>query len=146
MAEQQTQTLASHRRFIPAWHFFALPVLIINVFVVGVYFGKNPSLANGWAVVVSIALAIGIFLSRDMPLRAQDSVIRLEERIRLERLLPADLRGRVGELKPSQLIELRFAPDDEVPELTRRVLGGELSSSGDIKKAIRNWRSDHLRV
>jgi hypothetical protein len=146
MAEQQTQTLASHRRFIPAWHFFALPVLIINVFVVGVNFGKNPTTANAWAVVVAIALAIGIALSRNMPLRAQDRVIRLEERIRLERLLPADLRGRLGDLTTGQLIELRFAPDDEVPELTRRVLGGELTTRGDIKKAIRNWRGDHLRV
>jgi len=33
MAER-TQTLASHRRFIPAFHFFALPILLINVFVV----------------------------------------------------------------------------------------------------------------
>jgi hypothetical protein len=146
MAEQQTQTLASHRRFIPAWHFFALPVLIINVFVVGVNFGKNPTMANAWTVVVAIALAIGIALSRNMPLRAQDRVIRLEERIRLERLLPADLRGRLSDLTTGQLIELRFAPDDEVPELTRRVLGGELTTRGDIKKAIRNWRGDHLRV
>jgi hypothetical protein len=121
-------------------------VLIINVFVVGVNFGKNPTTANAWAVVVAIALAIGIALSRNMPLRAQDRVIRLEERIRLERLLPADLRGRLGDLTTGQLIELRFAPDDEVPELTRRVLGGELTTRGDIKKAIRNWRGDHLRV
>jgi uncharacterized membrane protein len=146
MAEQQTQTLASHRRFIPAWHFFALPVLIVNVFVVGVNFGKNPSLANAWALAVAVALVLGVWVSRQMPLRAQDRVIRLEERIRLERLLPADLRGRLGDLTTGQLIELRFAPDDEVPELTRRVLGGELTTRGDIKKAIRNWRGDHLRV
>jgi hypothetical protein len=146
MAELQTQTLTSHRRFIPMWHFFALPVLIINVFVVGVHFGENPSLPNAWVLAVALALVIGVWQSRQMPLRAQDRVIRLEERIRLERLLPADLGERIGELTPGQLIELRFAPDDEVPELTRRVLGGELTSRGDIKGAIRNWRGDHLRV
>jgi hypothetical protein len=145
MAEQ-TQTLGTHRRFIPAWHFFALPVLIINVFVVGLKFGRDLSLSNAWPVIVAIALAIGIVLSRTMPLRAQDRIIRLEERIRLERLVPADLRGRVGELTPDQLIALRFAPDDEVPELTRRVLGGELQTRADIKGAVKNWRGDHLRV
>jgi hypothetical protein len=145
MAEQD-QTLASHRRFIPMWHFFALPVLIINVFVTGVYFGKNPSLTNAWAMAVAIALVIGVFVSRAMPLRAQDRIIRLEERLRLERLLPADLRARMGELTPTQLIGLRFAPDDEVPELARRVLAGELQTRGEIKGAIRNWRSDNLRV
>ena len=142
----QSQTLASHRRWIPMWHFFAIPVLVANVVVVAVRFARDPLLINGWAVVVAIALLIGIFLSRSMPLRAQDRIIRLEERSRLERLLPGDLRGRVGELTPSQLVAIRFAPDDEVPDLTRRALSGELKSQGDIKRAIRNWRSDHLRV
>lgn len=142
----QSQTLATHRRWIPLWHFFAIPVLVANVVVVAISFARDPRFINGWALVVAIALLIGILLSRTMPLRAQDRIIRLEERSRLERVLPADLRGRVGELTPSQLVAIRFAPDDEVPELTRRALSGELKSQGDIKRAIRNWRSDHLRV
>src|ERR1700682_5809282 len=100
----QTQTLATHRRWIQMWHFFAIPVL----------------LSNGWAVIEAIALLIEVFLSRAMPLRAQDRIIRLEERARLERVLPSDLRGRVGELTETQLIAIRFAPDDEVPDLARR--------------------------
>ena len=142
----QAQTLATHRRWIPMWHFFAIPVLVANVIVVATHFARDPQLINGWAVIVAIALLVGILLSRTMPLRAQDRIIRLEERSRLERVLPSDLRGRVGELTPSQLVAIRFAPDDEVPELTRRALSGELKSQGDIKRAIRNWRSDHLRV
>jgi hypothetical protein len=142
----QSQTLATHRRWIPLWHFFAIPVLVANVIVVATRFARDPRLINGWAVVVAIALLIGIFLSRSMPLRAQDRIIRLEERSRLERVLPSDLRDRVGELTASQLVAIRFAPDDEVPELTRRALSGELKSQSDIKRAIRNWRSDHLRV
>jgi hypothetical protein len=142
----QNQSFASHRRWIPMWHFFALPVLIINVFVVAIDYVRDPRLINGWAVIVAVALAVGIFVSRSMPLRAQDRIIRLEERARLERVLPSDLRGRVGELTPSQLIAIRFADDDEVPDLTRRTLNGELKSQGDIKRAIRNWRADTLRV
>ena len=145
MAEQ-SQTYASHRRFIPIWHFFALPVLAINAVVAAVQFVRDPRPITAWGVVVAVALALAIFISRSMPLRAQDRIIRFEERTRLERLLPSDLRGRIGELKASQLIALRFAPDDEVPELTRRALSGELKNQGDIKKAIHNWRSDHLRV
>jgi len=145
MAER-TQTLASHRRFIPAFHFFALPILLINVFVVGYQFARDPRLINGWALLVAMALAVGITFSRFMPLRAQDRIIRFEERTRLERLLPGNLRGRIGELTERQLIAIRFAPDDEVPELTRRTLDGELKSPGDIKRAIRSWRADHFRV
>jgi hypothetical protein len=128
------------------WHFFALPVLIINVFVVAVRFVRVPTGINGWSVIVALALVIGIFVSRSMPLRAQDRIIRLEEKIRFEKVLPTDLRGRIEELTPEQFIGLRFAPDDEVPELTRRVLNGELKTRSDIKRAIRNWRPDHLRV
>jgi hypothetical protein len=141
-----TQTFATHRRYIPIWHFFALPVLLINVFVVAYQFVRDPRLINGWAVIVSVALAVGISWSRFMPLRAQDRIIRLEEQTRLERLLPSELRTRVGELTSRQLIAIRFAPDDEVPDLTRRTLNGELKTPGDIKRAIRNWRADHLRV
>jgi hypothetical protein len=143
MAEQ---TYANHRRFFPMYHFFALPVLLINVIVAAVQFARAPSLMTGWIVVVALALALGIFSARYFPLRAQDRIIRLEERTRLERLLPADLRGRAGELRHSQLIALRFASDTEVPELARRTLSGELKNASDIKRAIRNWRADHLRV
>jgi hypothetical protein len=142
----KTQTLASHARYIPAFHFFALPVLVINVFVVGYQFARDPRLVNGWALLVAVALAVGIAWSRFMPLRAQDRIIRLEERTRLERVLPTDLRARIGDLTERQLIAIRFAPDDEVPELTRRTLNGELKSPGDIKRAIRSWRADHFRV
>jgi Family of unknown function (DUF6526) len=145
MAEE-TQTFATHRRWIPAWHFFALPVLMANVFVVAMRTWRAPSLINGWAVLVAIALVTGIFISRSMPLRAQDRIIRLEERIRLERVLPGDMRGRIGNLTAEQFIGLRFAPDDEVPELTKRALNGELKTRADIKRAIRNWRPDHMRV
>ena len=142
----QTQTFSSHRRFIPAFHFFALPVLLINVFVVAVQFWKDPRLINAWPVLVAIALAIGIASSRFMPLRAQDRIIRLEERTRLERLLPADLRGRIGELTERQLVAIRFAPDNEVPDITRRALSGEQKSPGEIKRAIKDWRGDYFRV
>ena len=145
MAEP-TQTYASHRRWIPMYHFFAVPVLLINVVVMAMQFVRDPRFMTGWAVVVALALFLAILVLRFMPLRAQDRVIRLEERARLERVLPSDLRGRVGELTPTQLIAIRFAADDEVPELTRRALNGDLKTQADIKRAIRNWRADHLRV
>jgi hypothetical protein len=146
MMADQTQTFSTHRRFIPAFHFFALPILLINMFVVAMQYWKDPRLTNGWALLVAIALAIGVASARFMPLRAQDRIIRLEERTRLERLLPADLRGRIGELTERQLVAIRFAPDNEVPDITRRALSGELKSPGEIKRAIKDWRGDYFRV
>jgi hypothetical protein len=146
MMADQAQTFSTHRRFIPAFHFFALPILLINMFVVAIQFWKDPRPINAWALLVAVALAIGISWSRFMPLRAQDRIIRLEERTRLERLLPADMRGRIGELTERQLIAIRFAPDNEVPDITRRALSGELKSPGEIKRAIKDWRGDYFRV
>ena len=140
------QTYASHRRYIPQFHFFVLPVLVANIIIAIVGFVRYPRFITGWVVVLATALAIGIWTARAMALRVQDRLIRLEERLRLERLLPPDLRGRVVDLKTGQLVAIRFAPDDEVPDLVRRILSGELTTQGDIKRAIQNWRADHLRV
>jgi uncharacterized protein DUF6526 len=145
MADQR-QTYASHRRWVPAFHFFVMPVLLINFIMAVIRVARTPDFPTTWTAVVALALVLGMLYARFMPLRAQDRVIRFEERTRLERLLPADLRGRIDELTPSQLIALRFAPDDEVPDLARRALNGELKGQADIKRAIRNWRGDYLRV
>jgi hypothetical protein len=144
MAEQQTY--ASHRRYIPEFHFFVLPVLVAIIVVTAIEFVRHPRFITAWIAIVAIALGIGIWTARAMALRAQDRIIRLEERVRLSQLLPPDLRGRVGELHTRQLIAIRFAADEEVPDLVRRTLDGELKTRADIKRAIQNWRADHLRV
>jgi uncharacterized protein DUF6526 len=123
-----------------------LPVLLINIIVAAIQLARYPSLSTGWFFLVALALGIGMAYARFMPLRAQDRLIRMEERARLERLLPADLRGRINDLTPQQLIALRFAPDEEVPDLARRALSGDFKNAGEIKRAIRNWRGDYLRV
>jgi len=142
----RTQSYGSHRRYIPEFHFFALPVLGINVVLTVLEFFRAPGFTTAWLVILSLALAIGVWTARAMALRAQDRIIRLEERLRLERVLPPDLRERVGQLTTSQLIALRFAGDDEIAELARRALDGDLKSRSDIKRAIRNWQPDELRV
>jgi hypothetical protein len=140
------QTYANHRRWWAPWHFFAMPILGVNLIIVAVQFARAPSFATGWHLVVWIALIVAVVGARYMPLRVQDRLIHLEERIRLERLLPADLRTRIPELRRRQIIALRFAPDAEIPDLARRVLAGELKTPSEIKRAINAWRADHFRV
>jgi hypothetical protein len=123
-----------------------MPILGVNLIVVAVMFARNPGLAAGWNLLVWIALIVALLGARYMPLRVQDRVICVEERARLERLLPADLRPRIPELRRRQLIALRFAPDAELPDLTRRVFSGELKTPAEIKRAVTDWRADTLRV
>jgi hypothetical protein len=140
-----SQSYASHRRWLPAYHFFVIPVLLINAVVVLMRTVKDPSGSGVLAALVAIALLIGMLAARTMPLRAQDRLIRMEERTRIAQLAPGDQKA-VYALSESQLVGLRFAPDDEVPELVRRIQSGELKSQSDIKRAIKNWRADHFRV
>ena len=48
-------------------------------------------------------------------------------------------------LRMSQIIALRFAPDDEFLSLTKKAAEENLRSK-EIKAAIRNWKADHNRV
>ena len=90
--------------------------------------------------------SVAMLLARRFALGVQDRVIRLEERLRMERLLPADLKSRIEDLTTDQLIGLRFASDTELPALTRRVLDGELTGRKAIKQAVGDWRADHQRI
>jgi hypothetical protein len=103
-----------------------------------------------WGALISFGTAVALilvyFYARLMALTVQDRVIRLEERLRLERLLPADLKGRIPEFDVDQLVSLRFASDAELPHLARKVLDEKLTDRKVIKKMIRTWRPDFLRA
>jgi hypothetical protein len=143
---QQTQTFKNHARFLPAFHFFVLPVLLINVLNTLRQLYLAPSRSTGFAVVVAAALLTLGFLSRVMALSVQDRVIRLEMRLRLREWLPPALVARINELTPRQLIALRFASDAELSDLVREVLDGKLATQKEIKMRVKNWQEDWLRA
>ena len=95
-----------------------------------------PGLATGWGLLVAIALFLGALFGRVFALAAQDRVIRLEERLRLRELLPAELRGRVNDFTAAQLIAMRFASDGELAELAAAVLRDNVVQRAAIKKMI----------
>lgn len=140
------QSYANHRRYLPLFHFVIQPVLLINIVVEGLRLYNYQTPYHVWMVIVAAALAAFTFIARSMSLTAQNRTIRLEEQLRLASLMPHDQRARVNELTPSQLIGLRFAADEEAAELAQRCLAGELRESGDVKRAVTNWRADNLRV
>ena len=143
---QTAQTVKNHTRFLPPFHFFVIPVLLINVLneIRHVYF--VPSRHFVWTLVVASALLTLAFLARIMAVTVQDRVIRLEMRHRLKETLPPDLRNRINELTPRQLIALRFASDEEMPALVREILAGNLVTQKAIKERVKNWQGDHLRA
>jgi hypothetical protein len=140
------QSLANHTRWHAPFHFFVLPVMLINVIWSVVLFVKAPGLNSGWWLVLSLALLILTFMVRLNPLKAQDRIIRLEERLRYKEVLSPALLPQTSALEPGQIIALRFAGDDELEELVSAVLTGKLTKSIEIKRAITHWRGDTFRV
>ena len=142
----QAQSYKNHLRFLPGFHYFVLPVLLANVVIAIRHIFKAPSLDTGWAAAVAMAIFLGILYGRRQALTVQDRLIRLEQQLRFARILPADLQAGVAELRTRHLVGLRFASDAEVPELIRRIRAGELDKTTEIKKAVRDWQADYLRV
>lgn len=146
MADAAPQNYSNHARLVPLFHFVTFGILTLNVLWAGYKLVRYFSFDGVMALLVAIALVLLSWYSRVFPLTVQDRVIRLEERLRLARLLPLDQQARVDELRPRQLVALRFASDTELPGLAARVFAGELTDPKAIKQAVQNWRADHLRV
>ena len=144
MAEQN---LANHGNFFPPFHFFVVPVLTVNLIYSLYWWGKMGFAPRGiLQVLVAAALAVGFLSARMMALKVQDRVIRLEERLRYERVLPPDLKPRVGEFTVSQLVALRFACDAELPALARKVPDDKICERKAIKQMVKTWKPDYLRA
>jgi Family of unknown function (DUF6526) len=141
----KTQSLKSHARFDPLYHFFIFVLYLLNLVYAGFHLYRQPSLSSGWYLVLSLAIAVPIVKLRAYPLKVQDRVIRLEERLRLQALAPQEWHGQVYRLNEDQLIALRFAADDEVVELAKQALEHDLNRK-QIKERIRSWRTDDWRV
>jgi hypothetical protein len=145
MAEP-TQSYKNHTRLLPPFHFFVVPVLLVNFINSLRHFYMVPGLSTGFAVILAAALAMLAFLTRQMVVSVQDRVIRLEMRLRLRQLLPPDLQPQINALSPRQLVALRFASDGEMPDLVRDVLAGKLTTPKDIKLHVKSWQADSLRA
>jgi hypothetical protein len=146
LGEKMPQTYANHARFVPLFHFVVFGLLVVNalyrLYVVVRWFGLGTVID----ALLGIALVLFAWSVRTFDARLQDRIIRLEMRLRLARLLPAELQPRIAELSPGQLIALRFAPDAEVPALVAEVLGGRLTKGSEIKQRIQTWEPDYFRV
>lgn len=142
------QNYKNHTRLHPPFHFFILPVLLINlIFTILVLIRHWPThkVLLVWLVVMALALFVLAGLSRSNALRVQDRVIRLEESLRYQRLLTPDLVAAAQSLTLRQIIALRFASDAELPTLVQRTLSENLEPKA-IKQSITNWRADNVRV
>jgi hypothetical protein len=147
----QPQTFKNHGRFDPLFHFFLIPMVILN-FGFSIYATIHSWNAwppyhhhHLWWIAMSVFLFVLTGKARGYALKNQDRIIRLEEQLRLADLLPESQLGLIDKLTIDQFIALRFASDAEAPALAARAVAENLSKQ-QIKEAIVTWRPDNERV
>ena len=139
------QNFRNHSRYIILWTFITPLVLlailggsIVNL----IHADAHTHYSAALILLISVVLIIIYWYARAFALRAQDRAIRAEENFRYFILTGKPLDNR---LRMSQIIALRFAPDDEFLELAKKAVGEKLRSR-EIKAAIQKWKADHHRV
>jgi FlaA1/EpsC-like NDP-sugar epimerase len=139
------QNFKNHPRYIPLWHFIT-SITIIAVLIgsiVNLFKSSTENLYSASLIVVIALILCSLFwYTRWFALRVQDRAIRAEESLRHFMLTGKPLDGR---LRMGQIIALRFASDDEFPELALKAAEKGLRSKS-IKKMIKIWRSDNYRA
>jgi hypothetical protein len=145
MSESTPQNLKTHVRWDPPYHLILGLFLLVNIVYAVVHLWRQTNISSAWYLVLSFVVFIPFFKLRMYSLRVQDRVIRLEERLRLQALAPAEWHPQIYRLTEDQLIGLRFAADDEVVELAKQALEHNLNRK-QIKERIQDWRADNWRV
>jgi Family of unknown function (DUF6526) len=142
-----TQNYANHARFVPMYHFVLSSLLLLTLIgsVVNLVqsFGDHERIYSAALIVVlTLCSCLLFYYCRTFPLKAQDRAIRAEENLR-----HFAMTGKLFDprLTISQIIALRFAPDEEFLELARKAADANMPAA-DIKRAVRNWRADNYRA
>jgi hypothetical protein len=143
--ERKPQSLKNHAKFDPVFHFFLSPVALILLGSAIYYLVRHPERKAAVILLGVVWAIVALFKIRLYALKVQDRVIRLEERLRYQRILSPELQAKTAGLTEQQIIALRFASDGELPGLVEKALAGNLPQK-EIKPLIQNWRPDYWRV
>jgi hypothetical protein len=142
------QNFANHVRYYAAHHFVFYPLLLIALYASVQGYNHQREQKDLWLAVIVIFIFIGwtsFMLRQHYALGNQDRIVRMELRFRYYVITGKRLEPFESKLSFSQLAALRFASDEELPDLTERAAKENLSSR-QIKKAILNWLPDSMRV
>ena len=146
MAEKTPQTFDNHAKLVPVFHYIALPIFLVNVLLALYRMFTGFSFDTAWGVALAIGLMVVALFARVFALGAQDRVIRLEERLRMQVLLPDELKPRIDDFTMDQLVALRFASDAELPGLAKKVIEDGIANRKTVKQMVVTWRADYQRL
>ena len=144
----EKQDYKNHLKFYIPHHFVFYPIVIILIVMSARHAFNNEERSAEWIGITAafVLLAWLSFMMRQhYALTNQNRIIRLEMRLRYYQLTQKRLEDIESKLSFGQLAALRFASDEELPALVQKTLDSQLSPD-EIKKSIRNWVPDTMRV
>ena len=148
LVNMKVQNYKNHVRYYPLHHFVFLP-LMSALFIIGIVKAiKGSSNQLEWAlfgILSCCILFLAVMLRQHYALGNQDRIVRLEFRLRYFEMFGKRSTTVEQRLSFAQIAALRFAPDDEFETLLNRALN-ENAGADEIKKAIRHWNADHMRL
>jgi hypothetical protein len=144
----QTQNYKNHASYYAPHHFVFYPLVLILLVIAGRGIVKDEANACLWAAVGALSLLLGwlsFMMRQHYSLTGQNRMVRMEMRFRYYVLTGQRFEPLEQQLSFRQVAALRFASDEELPALVKRALAERLSPD-DIKKSIKNWLVDDMRV
>lgn len=144
----EKQTYKNHIRYYPAHHFFFYPAVLVAAIVSFIAYTNDTHNTLVWIMLLAVISLIGwlaFMLRQHYSLINQNRIVRLELRFRYYVLTHKRFEEVEAKLGAGQVYALRFAPDEELPALIERALKENLSPD-EIKRSIKNWLPDNMRV
>jgi len=144
----ENQNYKNHVRYYGPHHFVFYPVLMVLLGISCYFISKSTEQSMIWIFIAILFFMIGwlsFMLRQHYALNNQNRIVRLEMRFRYYVLTHERLEKMEDRLSFEQISALRFASDEELPALVNRTLNENLSPD-DIKKSVKNWYPDHMRV
>lgn len=142
------QRYENHVRVYAPHHFIFYPLaLAALIFAVRFSFihSHDHYLWMAIAAVIALVIWVSFMMRQHYALTGQNRIIKLEMRFRYYVLTGKRFEPLEAQLSFGQLAALRFASDEELQGLIDRAINEKLAPK-DIKKAIKNWLPDHMRV
>lgn len=142
------QNYHNHTKWYPPHHFILYPILIIAIILTSLFSLKFPEEKLTWVAITGLLvfiLLLSFMMRQHYALGNQNRIVRLELRLRYYILTQQRFEQLEAKLSFGQLAALRFASDEEFVQLADRAVKENLSGDA-IKKSIKNWLPDHMRL
>lgn len=142
------QNYSNHKKYYPPHHFIFLPLMFLLMMYGIIAATNNPDQRLDWALFSVLSFCIlylALMLRQHYALGNQDRIVRLEFRLRYFELMGKSAKAVEEQLSFGQIAALRFASDAEFIPLLQRALEEHLSGD-ELKKAVKDWQADDMRV